>query len=115
MLHKILLQCLHDLRSHILLLVLGHLLSALHLSILLILTFRNTLQSVTQHTGLHPGQLEESLAVVEVGVSALVSRLPVLLGHELTGQSKAAHSLGKLTAQVVPLSLEQVLHGFAAD
>merc|ERR550519_2190676 len=107
---KILFKCFHYLNANFLFFFLIHLLRALDVLERLILAVWDALESVAKYSSLHPAQLQQSLAIVEVRVRALVSRLPMLGGEELAGLGQAVRGAGEVLHQQVPLALQEVVH-----
>ena len=67
-------------------------------------------EAVLEDSVLHPGHLEERLAVVEEALAALGGRLPVDLPHHLARLGEGADGAGDVVDEEVPLAGRQVAH-----
>merc|ERR1719414_1545713 len=105
-----LLDGLANLIGHILLLLLGHLLGVLDAGALLVIALGHSAEAVLEDAVLHPGHLEESLAVVEERLAALGRSLPVQLAHHLAGLGEGADGAGDVVDEEVALAGRQVAH-----
>merc|ERR550517_1143840 len=65
---------------------------------------RDTLQSISKNSGLHPGELQQRLAVVEVGLPGFTGSFPEGLGKELAGLGQLGHGIRDVGEQKIPLA-----------